>query len=72
MTVTLIMTFNLENGKTTNLSLFSPRADLTPEEVNEVAHAIVAKNIFSLHGLKIVSLKRAYIRTVEEKEIGEE
>ena len=66
MKATLVMDFKLDNGKSTTISITSPKADLTGAEVNEVAAEMVAKDVFIIKGGHLASLDKAFIRTVEE------
>jgi len=66
MKATLVMNFRMTNGKTTAVSITSPKEGLTNAEVNEVAADMVAKDALVLNGNHLDSLDKAYIRTVEE------
>lgn len=66
MKATLVMDFKLDNGKSTTISITSPKADLTGAEVNEVAAEMVAKDVFIIKGGHLAALDKAFIRTVEE------
>ena len=66
MKATLVMNFRMTNGKTTTVSITSPKEGLTNAEVNEVAADMVAKDALVLNGNHLDSLDKAYIRTVEE------
>lgn len=72
MTQTLILEGALDNGKKTQLSIANPRTDLTVAEINSVENAIITKKFFLVKGSPIVAFKKAYVRTVEEKEILED
>ena len=67
MKTTLMIVFNLENNKTTTISLPDPRSDLTAVEVKEVADEIVTKKAIRANQMPVESYKRAYVRTIEEK-----
>lgn len=69
MTSTLKMIFNLDNGKTTILSLAAPRTDLVADEVKAFATEVVDNAAILVDGAKATALKKAYIQDVEEKEI---
>lgn len=69
MTSTLKMLFTLENGKTTTLSLTSPRDDLAADEVKAFATEVVANSAILVDGAKATALKKAYVQKVEETEI---
>ena len=58
MKSTLVMDFKLKNGKTTTISITSPKADLTAAEVNAAANEIVAKDAFIV-GCRKAAEKRA-------------
>ena len=66
---TLKMTFNLENGRTTSLSLADPKADLTEAVVRPVMESMVAKDALRVNGNKIAAAKTAVSRKVEEQEL---
>ena len=66
MKSTLVMDFKLKNGKTTTISITSPKADLTAAEVNAAANEIVVKDAFIVGGSHLEALDHAFIRTVEE------
>ncbi|MBE6097607.1 MAG: DUF2922 domain-containing protein [Schwartzia succinivorans] len=69
MTDTLKMTFNLEDGKTTSISLASPKEGITAEEVKPVMENIITKEAILVKGQKAVSIKDAVVRTVEERKL---
>ena len=66
MKATLMIVFNLENNKTTTISIPDPREDVTKAEVVTAADEIVAKKAIRAGGNLATSFKRAYIRTIEE------
>lgn len=59
--VRLLMTFKDSDGKSVSLTVDSPRADLTEEEIVDCMNLIVAKNIFTPNGLSILSIGEAKI-----------
>lgn len=67
MKSTLKMILSLENGKSTTLSLASPRADLTAAEVTEVLAEIIAKRAIIIDGSPVQAVQKLYIQDVEEK-----
>lgn len=67
MKKTLMIVFNLESGKNTTISIPDPREDLTNAEVVTAADEIVTKKAIGMGGVQVVSFKRAYVRTIEEK-----
>lgn len=67
MKSTLKMVLSLENGKSTTLSLASPRADLTAAEVTEVLAEIIAKHAIIIDGSPVEAIQKIYIQDVEEK-----
>lgn len=69
MKSTLKIVFNLENGKTSTLSLLNPKNDLGADEVKAFATDAIDNETIIVDGSKVVALKKAYISTVEEKEI---
>ena len=70
MKATLMIVLNLENNKTTTISIPDPRADVTKADVTTAAEEIVAKQAVQPAGVSVTSFKRAYIRTIEEKELA--
>ncbi len=66
MKSTLVMNFKLDNGKSMTVSITSPKDGLTGAEVNEVAAAMVAKDVLVVNGNHLEALDKAFIRTVEE------
>lgn len=69
MKSTLKIVFNLENGKTSTLNLLNPKNDLGADEVKAFATDAIDNETIIVDGSKVASLKKAYISTVEEKEI---
>lgn len=69
MKSTLKIVFNLENGKTSTVSLLNPKTDLAADEVKAFATDAIDNETIIVDGSKVVALKKAYISTVEEKEI---
>ena len=69
MKATLMIVLNLENNKTTTISIPDPHEDVTKAEVVTAAEKIVAKKAIHAGGNLATSFKRAYIRTIEEKEL---
>lgn len=69
MKSTLKIVFNLENGKTSTLNLLNPKNDLGADEVKAFATDAIDNETIIVDGSKVVALKKAYISTVEEKEI---
>lgn len=67
MKSTLKMILSLENGKSTTLSLASPRADLTAAEVTEVLAEIIAKRAIIIDGSPVQAVQKLYIQDVGEK-----
>ena len=69
MKETLLIEFTVENGKNTTISIPDPRADVAKADVAAAAEEIVAKKAISAGGSPATSFKRAYVRTIEEKEL---
>ena len=67
MKSTLKMILSLENGKSTTLSLASPRADLTAAEVTEALTEIIAHTAILVDGSPVTAIQKLYIQDVEEK-----
>lgn len=59
--VRLLMCFKDADGKSVNLTVDSPREDLTEEEIKECMDLIVEKDIFAPGGVSIVSASEARI-----------
>ncbi|MCR5757753.1 MAG: DUF2922 domain-containing protein [Selenomonas sp.] len=69
MKATLVMKFKLENGKSSTISITSPKEDLTGAEVTAAANEMVTKQAFMVGGSPLAALEQAFIRTVEETEL---
>ena len=69
MKKTLIMRFNRSDGRTSELVIASPREDITPEEIRALVNKIVTTKFFIVNGAQLVSLKMAFIRTVDDAAI---
>lgn len=70
MKSTLKMILTLENGKSTTLSLASPRADLTEAEVVSCLNEIIAQKAIQVGGSPVEAIKRIYIQDVEDKDLA--
>lgn len=71
MKKTLMLVFNLDTGKTAELSVSAPREDVKLADIQTAANKIIETKLFTLDGATIVGLKKAYIRTVDDQLIGE-
>jgi len=69
MKETLLIEFAVENGKNTTISIPDPRTDVTKADVSAAAEEIVAKKAVLSTGNPVNGFKRAYVRTIEEKEL---
>ena len=69
MKETLLIEFAVENGKNTTISIPDPREDVTKADVATAAEEIVAKKAVLSTGNPVNGFKRAYVRTIEEKEL---
>ena len=69
MKETLLIEFAVENGKNTTISIPDPRGDVTKADVVTAAEEIVAKKAVLSSGNPVNGFKRAYVRTIEEKEL---
>ena len=67
MKSTLKMILSLENGKSTTLSLASPRTDLTAAEVTEALTEIITHKAILVDGSPVTAIQKLYIQDVEEK-----
>ena len=67
MKSTLKMILSLENGKTTTISLASPRKDITAADVTAFVADIVAKQAIIVNGSPVIAAKKIYIEDVDEK-----
>ncbi len=70
MKSTLKMIMNLENGKTCTLELASPRTDLKKEETVAFMNDLIADKAILVGGALAVSVKKAYIQSVDEQSIA--
>ena len=70
MKSTLKMILSLENGKSTTLSLASPRTDLTAAEVTAALEEIIAKEAISVGGSPVIAVKRIYVQDIGEKTLA--
>lgn len=66
MKATLVMNFLMSNGKTTTVSITSPKEGLTQAEVSAAAAEMVAKDALIVNENHLKALDKAFIRTVEE------
>ena len=69
MKATLMIVLNLENNKTTTISIPDPHEDVTKADVVTAAEEIVAKKAVLSTGNPVNGFKRAYVRTIQEKEL---
>ena len=69
MKETLLIEFTVENGKNTTISIPDPRSDVTKADVAVAAEEIVTKKAVLSTGNPVNGFKRAYVRTIEEKEL---
>ena len=69
MKETLIMQFNRSDGRTSELVIADPREDIAPEEIRALVNKIVTTKFFIVNGAQLVSLKTAFIRTVDDAAI---
>ncbi len=70
MKTTLKMILSLENGKSTTISLASPRPDLTEAEVMALLDEIIAKKALISGGSHVATVKRIYIQDVDDKALA--
>lgn len=65
MSTTLNMIFNNSEGKTKTLTLDSPRADVTAEDVKHTMQEVIDKEVYTTEdGITLDTIKRAYVREV--------
>ncbi|SFI04884.1 Protein of unknown function [Selenomonas ruminantium] len=69
MKKTLILVFNRADGKTSELVVSEPREDVTKAEVDAFVTKVQETKFFLINGMALTSLKKAFIRTVDEAEI---
>ena len=69
MAKTLKMTFTLENGRTSTISLAQPKDDLAREDVEPVMQNIVDKEALIVGLAKATEIKGAVVREVNENKI---
>ena len=70
MKTTLKMILSLKNGKSTTISLASPRPDLTEAEVMALLDEIIAKKALISGGSYVAAVKRIYIQDVDDKALA--
>ena len=70
MKSTLKMILNLENAKTYTMDLANPRTDLTKEETVAFMNDLIANKAIVVGGALAVSVKKAYIQSVDEHSIA--
>ncbi|SFI45538.1 Protein of unknown function [Selenomonas ruminantium] len=69
MKKTLILLFNRSDGKTSELVISAPREDVTKAEVDAFATKVRETKFFLINGAQLMSLKKAFIRTVDDEDI---
>ncbi|SDH02448.1 Protein of unknown function [Selenomonas sp. WCT3] len=69
MKKTLILLFNRSDGKTSELVISAPREDVTKAEVDAFVTKVRETKFFLINGTQLTSLKKAFIRTVDDAEI---
>lgn len=69
MKKTLVILFNRSDGKTSELVISEPRDDIKKAEIDAFVTKVRSTKFFLINGAQLVSLKKAYLRTVEEAEI---
>ena len=69
MAKTLKMTFTLENGRTSTISLAQPKDDLAREDVEPVMQSIVDKKAILVGLAKPTEIKGAIVEEVNRTQI---
>ncbi len=69
MAKTLRMTFALDSGKTTTLSLAAPKDGLTREDVEPVMQSVIDKEALLVGTALPSAVKSAVIREVSEEKL---
>ncbi len=69
MKKTLVILINRSDGKTSELVISEPRDDIKKAEIDAFVTKVRSTKFFLINGAQLVSLKKAYLRTVEEAEI---
>ena len=69
MAKTLKMTFTLENGRTSTISLAQPKDDIAREDVEPVMQSIVDKEALIVGLAKATEIKGAVVREVNENKL---
>ena len=69
MKKTLILIFNRTDGKTSEMVISEPREDVTKAEVDAFVTKVRETKFFLINGTQLTSLKKAFIRTVDDAEI---
>lgn len=69
MKKTLILLFNRSDGRTSELVISEPRDDIKKAEIDAFVTKVRSTKFFLINGAQLTSLKKAFLRTVEEAEI---
>ncbi|MCR5438124.1 MAG: DUF2922 domain-containing protein [Selenomonas sp.] len=66
---TLFIIFNRSDGKTAELTIPAPRDDLKRADIYNFVTKVRSTKFFLINGKRLVSLNKAFIRTVSDDEI---
>lgn len=69
MKSTLKIVLNLEDGKTSTLTIQSPRTDLTHDDIMTFIAELTKNNAMIINSSPVIGLKKAYLQSTENQEI---
>ena len=69
MRATLKIVMNLENGKTSTITVAHPREDVAAADINAFIDAAVASKAFLVDGSPVIGVKKAYLQSVDDTSI---
>ena len=69
MKSTLKIVLNLEDGKTSTLTLHSPRTNLTHDDIMAFVGEVTKNNAMIVNNSPVTGLKKAYLQSTENQEI---
>lgn len=69
MKSTLKIVLNLEDGKTSTLTIQSPRTNLTHDDIMAFVGEITKNNAMIVNNSPVTGLKKAYLQSTENQEI---
>lgn len=69
MKTTLKIILNLEDGKTSTLTLQSPRTNLTYNDITAFVGEVTKNNAMIVNSSPVTGLKKAYLQSTENQDI---